>query len=248
MSVPQIIGWAACVLCTSAFLLDYFAPTPPGGFSWLWFTLFTPGITLWAVQALIMKNPPLIVANSIVVVVLLHRIYRILRAPRAASSSPPRHAEASAATASAPAPTEAPQVARATAMPSPRAMHPDELRERATRMVVEAQRNPVMAVGSIERVAGQLGLHPETVRGWVERAEYDAGRWPNTHSNGAWANPHTAEAWTNPPSSEAQRIAELEQENREIRRANAILKSASAYFAAELDRPSRFAEIDPPVR
>ncbi|GGK20214.1 hypothetical protein GCM10010124_11060 [Pilimelia terevasa] len=94
MSVPQFIGWAACILCTSAFLLDYLAPTPPGGFSWLWFALFTPGITLWAVQALMLDNAPLVAANFIVVVVLLHKSYRILRPlPQAASETEPRHAE-----------------------------------------------------------------------------------------------------------------------------------------------------------
>ncbi|WP_189114877.1 hypothetical protein [Pilimelia terevasa] len=245
MSVPQIIGWAACVLCTSAFLLDYFAPTPPGGFSWLWFTLFTPGITLWAVQAFILSNPPLIVANSIVVVVLLHRISRILRAPKASASNPPKHAEAAPRPAE-PAvggptstPAAVPYVGRTTAMHSTRAVypdelrgraHPDDLRERATRMVFEAHRNPVMAVGAVERVAAQLGLDPEMVHGWVEGVGFDADR------------------WADPQSGEAHRIAELERENRELRRANAILKSASAYFAAEIDRPSRYAELDGPVR
>ncbi|GAA2509865.1 hypothetical protein [Pilimelia columellifera] len=95
MSAPQVIGWAACVLCTSAFLLDYFAPKPPGGFSWLWFALFTPGITLWAVQALILSNAPLVVANFIVVVVLLHNSYRRIRPrPQRSTTGGPRHAEA----------------------------------------------------------------------------------------------------------------------------------------------------------
>ncbi|GGJ96002.1 hypothetical protein GCM10010123_27400 [Pilimelia anulata] len=95
MSAPQVIGWAACVLCTSAFLLDYFAPKPPGGFSWLWFALFTPGITLWAVQALILDNHPLVAANFIVVVVLLHNCYRRLRTNvRATAAHDARHAEA----------------------------------------------------------------------------------------------------------------------------------------------------------
>jgi transposase len=61
----------------------------------------------------------------------------------------------------------------------------------------------------------------ETLRGWVSRAEVDAGQRPGITSD------------------TAARLAELERENRELRRANAILKSASAFFAAELDRPSR---------
>ena len=99
--------------------------------------------------------------------------------------------------------------------------YPDELRERATRMTVEARRDPQTAAGAIQRIAGQLGIHPEALRGWVKKAEVDAGQRPGT------------------TSTDAARIAELERENRELKRANAILKSASAFFAAELDRPSR---------
>jgi transposase len=105
-------------------------------------------------------------------------------------------------------------------MAAPR-KYPDELRERAVRMTVEARRDPATATGTIKRIADQLGVHPEALRGWVKQAEVDAGDRPGT------------------TSAEAARIAELERENRELRRANAILKSASAFFAAELDRPSR---------
>lgn len=63
-------------------------------------------------------------------------------------------------------------------------------------------------------------MHPEALRGWVKRAETDEGFVPGT-------------------TSEAARIAELGREVKELRRANAILKSASAFFAAELDRPLR---------
>ena len=62
---------------------------------------------------------------------------------------------------------------------------------------------------------------PEAVRTWVKKAQVDGGLRPGTTTD------------------EAQRIKELEKEVRELRRANAILKSASAFFAAELDRPSR---------
>jgi transposase len=105
-------------------------------------------------------------------------------------------------------------------MPAPK-KYPDELRERATRMAVEARLDPATAPGALKRIADQLGIHPEALRTWVKRAEIDAGARPGT------------------TTSEAERIAELERENRELRRANSILKSASAFFAAELDRPAR---------
>lgn len=99
--------------------------------------------------------------------------------------------------------------------------YPDELRERATRMAVDARRDPSTKSGAIARVAQQLGLNPETLRNWVRQAEVDAGHRPGTTTD------------------EAQRLTELEREVRELRRANAILRSASAFFAAELDRPQR---------
>ena len=105
-------------------------------------------------------------------------------------------------------------------MPAPKKYN-DELRERATRLVVEARRDPASAVGAIRRIADQLGVHPEALRGWVKKAEIDAGQRPGT------------------TSSDAERIAALERENRELRRTNQILKSAASFFAAELDRPQR---------
>jgi transposase len=96
----------------------------------------------------------------------------------------------------------------------------DELRERATRMAVEARRDPAAAPGALRRIADQLGVHPEALRTWVKRAEVDGGVRPGT------------------TTADATRIAELEREVRELRRANHILKTASAFFAAELDRPS----------
>ncbi|MEU8056168.1 IS3 family transposase [Microbispora bryophytorum] len=96
-------------------------------------------------------------------------------------------------------------------MAAPR-KYPDELRERATRMAVEARRDPDTATGAIKRIADQLGIHPEALRMWVKRAEVDAGDRPGT------------------TSSDAERIAQLERENRELRRANAILKSASNFL------------------
>ena len=69
------------------------------------------------------------------------------------------------------------------------------------------------------RVAEQLGINKETLRNWINQAEVDDGQRPGI------------------PAMERQRIAELEREVRELRRANEILKAASAFFAAELDRP-----------
>ena len=105
-------------------------------------------------------------------------------------------------------------------MPAPK-KYPDELRERATRLVIDARRDPASAVGAIRRIADQLGVHPEALRSWVKKAEIDAGERPGT------------------TSADAERISVLEREVRELRRANQILKSAASFFAAELDRPSR---------
>jgi len=99
--------------------------------------------------------------------------------------------------------------------------YPEELRERAIRMAVDARRDPATRVGALRRIGDQLGINHETLRNWVTQAEVDAGDRPGTST------------------SDAQRFAELERENRELRRSNAILRSASAFFAAELDRPQR---------
>jgi transposase len=100
--------------------------------------------------------------------------------------------------------------------------YPDELRERAIRLVLDAKAEPGGGGGNVyRRIGDQLGIHPETLRGWVKQAEVDAGTRPGTTTD------------------DATRLVELEREVRELRRANAILKSASAFFAAELDRPSR---------
>jgi transposase len=105
-------------------------------------------------------------------------------------------------------------------MAAPR-KYPPELRERAIRMALEARQDPATRVGAVRRIAEQLGIHPEAMRNWMRTAEIDAGLRPGTTTD------------------DAARIAELEREVRELRRANSILRSASAFFAAELDRPQR---------
>ena len=99
--------------------------------------------------------------------------------------------------------------------------YPDELRERATRMAIDARQDPATRSGAFRRIGERLGVHPEALRTWVKKAEIDEGRRPGTTSD------------------DAARMAELEREVRELRRANTILRQASAFFAAELDRPSR---------
>ena len=94
-----------------------------------------------------------------------------------------------------------------------------EMRERAVRMVEQSIAETGERWGVISRVARQLGVGEQTLRNWVERAEIDAGTRPGV------------------TTEDKERIAELEKEVRELRRANTILKSASAFFAAELDRP-----------
>ena len=84
-------------------------------------------------------------------------------------------------------------------------------------MVLEIRAREGKGRGELARVGRQLGVHPGALRGWVKQAEIDAGTRPGT------------------AAEDARRIAELEREVRELRRANEILKAASAYFARELD-------------
>ena len=101
-------------------------------------------------------------------------------------------------------------------MPAPK-KYPDEVRERAVRMVLEVREESGQQHGAIARVADRLGVNRETLRNWVRQAQIDGGQRPGASTG------------------DAQRIAELERENRELRRANEILKAASAFFARELD-------------
>lgn len=95
--------------------------------------------------------------------------------------------------------------------------YPPELRERAMRLVREHRDEHPSEWAAIQSVAGKLGMTAETLRKWVRRDEIDQHRRPGV------------------TSSERERIRELERENRELRRANEILKAASAFFARELD-------------
>lgn len=98
--------------------------------------------------------------------------------------------------------------------------YPPELRERAVRMVLETSSERGERFGAVTRVAGQLGIGAESLRTWVHQAEVDGGR------------------RTGLTTEERARMKELERENRELRRANEILKSAAAFFGAEFDRRS----------
>ena len=100
---------------------------------------------------------------------------------------------------------------------SPFRHYPPEMRERAVRMVHEAIAETGERVGVVTRVARQLGIGPESLRNWVKQADIDNGKRPGV------------------TTAEQRRITELERENRELRRANEILKAASAFFARELD-------------
>jgi len=98
--------------------------------------------------------------------------------------------------------------------------YPPELRERAVRMVAEVRPEYPSHWPAICAVASRLGIgSAETLRKWVRQAEVDAGTRPGISSE------------------ESVEIRRLKRENAELRRANEILKAASAFFAAELDRP-----------
>lgn len=100
--------------------------------------------------------------------------------------------------------------------------YPEELRERAVRMVAEIAPQYGSQWAAITAVADKLGVGaPETVRTWVRRAEVDAGKRPGV------------------TTEEAEELKRLKREVAELRRANEILKAAAIFFGAELDRPGR---------
>ena len=100
---------------------------------------------------------------------------------------------------------------------APRPPYPPEVRERAVRMVFDHQGEYPSQWKAIESIAAKLSINHETLRIWVRRAETDAGQRPGLTSD------------------ERARLKQLEKENFELRRANEILKAASAFFARELD-------------
>jgi transposase len=100
--------------------------------------------------------------------------------------------------------------------------YPAEVQERAVRLVFEQQASHTSQWATIEAIAAKIGCKAETLRKWVRQAERDAGQRPGL------------------TTSERERLKQLERENFELKRANEILRKASAFFAqAELDRRPR---------
>lgn len=94
-----------------------------------------------------------------------------------------------------------------------------EVRERAVRLLLEQEREHASRWAAVQSIAAKVGCSAEALRSWVNQAERDVGRQPG------------------PTTDDQERLKALERENRELRRANDILRKASAYFAqAELDR------------
>jgi transposase len=101
--------------------------------------------------------------------------------------------------------------------------YPRELQERAVRMVIESRGDYESENAAIKSVAAKLGIaSPESLRKWLRQSKLDGGLRPGK------------------TSEEIAEIKALRREVAELRRANEILKSASAFFAAELDRPHRY--------
>ena len=95
--------------------------------------------------------------------------------------------------------------------------YPPEVRERAVRMVLEHRHDYPSQWAAISSIAAKCGMTAETLRKWVRQAEVDSGGRAGL----------TTDEW--------ERLRNLERENKELRRANEILKAASAFFARELD-------------
>jgi transposase len=109
---------------------------------------------------------------------------------------------------------------RTAGKPTTRRYSPEE-KAAAVRMVRSLQTETGMTHGAVRRVAGQLGYGVESVRSWVKQADIDDGARPGV------------------TTIESEKVKELEQEVRELRRANEILRRAATFFGAELDRQQR---------
>ena len=99
--------------------------------------------------------------------------------------------------------------------------YPAKVRERAVQMVLDHEHEYPSQWKAIESISAKLDINHETLRTWVNRAETDAGHRPGLTTD------------------ERARLKALEKENKELKRANEILKAASAFFGAELDRQSK---------
>jgi transposase len=99
--------------------------------------------------------------------------------------------------------------------------YPDELKERAVKMVLDLQRSDPNDHGVVGRVSRQLGIGSESLRSWVKRAQIEGG------TRGGMTEAQAAE------------LRDLRKEVRELRRANAILQDAATFFGAALDRQSK---------
>ena len=99
--------------------------------------------------------------------------------------------------------------------------YPQEVKDRTVRLVLDRRDDYPTEWAAITAIAAKSGITKETVRRWVRQAEIDAG------------------VRAGVTSEEAAELKRLRSENRELKRANEILKAASAFFAAELDRPQR---------
>lgn len=111
-------------------------------------------------------------------------------------------------------------------MAAPR-KYPEELKERATRLAMDARADASTRRGAIARISEQLDVHPEALRNWVRIAE--GARPPRSSMS-------SSEGTCAEPVSERERVLALEKEVRELKRANTILRQAATFFGAELDR------------
>jgi transposase len=102
-------------------------------------------------------------------------------------------------------------------MPATR-KYPDELRERSVRLVLDVAQEAGSVSKACRRIGQELGINADTLRGWVKQTQIDTGQRPGVST------------------ADGARIRQLEKDNAELRRANAILRTAASFFAAELDR------------